>query len=89
MSPFEINNAISANNDGFVMSAGYELAILKDGKIMATGNDVEQKAFNHAGDQFINCFSNIVDIRERRTPQHNYTSKEGVAIPHANKEAQA
>lgn len=80
---------IKANNDGFIMAAGYELAIIKDGKIIAAGNDVSDHAFNTTGNQFIECFSKIVDIREHNTPQHNYTTSEGVAIPHAKKGATA
>lgn len=89
MNATELNTVITANNDGFIMAAGYELAIVKDGKIVATGNDVSAHTFNTTGNQFVECFSKIVDIREHNTPQHNYTSAEGVPIPHANKGATA
>ena len=89
MNATELNTVITANNDGFIMAAGYELAIVKNGKIVATGNDVSAHTFNTTGNQFIECFSKIVDIRERNTPQHNYTSAEGVRIPRAGKGATA
>lgn len=89
MNTSEIKNVITGNNDGLIMAAGYELAIIKDGKIVAAGNDVAEHAFNTAGDQFMNCFSTTIDLRTFRTPQHNYTSDDGVAIPHAGKGATA
>lgn len=89
MNATELNNTITANNDGLIMAAGYELAIVKDGKIVAAGNDVAEHAFNTAGDQYMDCFSTTIDIRKFRTPQHNYTTDDGVAIPHAGKGATA
>lgn len=85
MSTVNFHSVIEANNDGLIMATGYELAIVKNGKIIAAGNDVANHAFNATGDSFINCFSKIVDIREFNTPQHNYTTPEGVPIPHAGK----
>ncbi len=83
MNATELNNTITANNDGLIMAAGYELAIVKNGKVVATGNDVSAHTFNITGNQFIECFSKIIDIREHNTPQHNHTTAEGVKIPHA------
>ncbi|MBL4797204.1 MAG: hypothetical protein JKY50_07310 [Oleispira sp.] len=89
MNTTEIKTAITGNNDGLIMAAGYELAIVKDGKIIAAGNDVAEHAFNVAGDQYMDCFSTTIDLRKFRTPQHNYTTPDDVAIPHAGKGATA
>lgn len=83
MNTQQINNAISANNNGLIIADGYELALVKNGKIVATGNPVNARVFDATGDQFIECFNKIVDIRQHNTPQHNYTTNEGVTIPHS------
>lgn len=87
MSTVNSHSVIEANNDGLIMAAGYELAIVKNGKVVATGNAVAEHAFNVVGDQYMDCFSKTIDIRKFRTPQHNYTTPDGVAIPHAGKGA--
>lgn len=81
MSTSTVKQAITANNDGIIMADGYELALVKNGKIVASGQTVHARVFDEIGDRFIECFNKIVDIRARNTQQHQHTSAEGISIP--------
>ena len=89
MNATELNTLITGNNDGLIMATGYELAIVKNGKIVEAGAEISNHAFNIIGDQFIDCFDKVVEIKKFNTPQHNYTTDDGVKIPHADKGATA
>lgn len=82
-----ISTVITGNNNGLQIADGYQLAIVKNGKIVEAGAEISNHAFNIIGDQFIECFDKVVEIKKFNTPQHNYTTAEGVKIPHAGKGA--
>jgi hypothetical protein len=64
-----MNTEIKGNNWGYIFPEGCELALIKNGKIVAQGDNVKQQSWDACAATYLQYINRIIDHCVAATPQ--------------------